>query len=171
MANDPGNGQGNWSHLLWGVGGTMIGAALARSQMEQERKSRAELDDPEQAEDVYEEIGDLLEHWEPEEGYLSEEDMTESLAEYLAENSDWEIQLYQNTPEGKPDILIGDLLAIELKLNPSKNEINRCIGQCSGYSRLWMTWMVIVGAGANRIGRLRDLLADKGLDQIEVWDY
>gem|GEM_PF-5935331 len=28
----------------------------------------------------------------------------------------------------KPDVLIGDLLALELKLNPNKAELDRCVG-------------------------------------------
>jgi hypothetical protein len=171
MANGPKEKTTNWSHLVWGIGGAMAGLWIARNQIEEEKKSRAELDDPEQAQEVYEEMVDLLDGWEPDENCESEDDYTKDLADYLEDNCDWEIQIYENTPEGKPDILIGDLLALELKINPSKNEINRCIGQCAGYSRLWITWMVIIDAGANKIGRLEDLLADKGLDHIEVWDF
>ena len=78
---------------------------------------------------------------------------------------------YPNSPEGKPDILIGDLIALELKVNPSKNEINRCIGQCAGYSRLWITWMIMIDAPSSKIGRLEELLIDKGLEQIQVWNF
>jgi len=93
------------------------------------------------------------------------------LAAYLDENTDWEIEVYPDSPEGKPDILIGDLIALELKINPSKNETNRCIGQCAGYSRLWITWMVIIDAPSSKIGRLEELLIDKGLEQILVWNF
>ncbi len=86
-------------------------------------------------------------------------------------NTDWEIEVYPNSPEGNPDILIGDLIALELKINPSKHETNRCIGQCAGYSRLWITWMVIMDAPSSKIGRLEELLIDKGLEQILVWSF
>src|SRR2546423_14049180 len=91
--------------------------------------------------------------WEPDGSCVTEDDYTEDLAEFLREETEWDIEVCPNTPEGKPDILIGDLLALELKLNPSKNEINRLIGQCAHYSRQWMTWMVIIGAGSNTLGR------------------
>lgn len=86
-------------------------------------------------------------------------------------NTDWEIEVYPNSSEGKPDTLIGDLIALELKINPSKNEINRCIGQCAGYSRLWITWMIMIDAPSSKIGRLEELLIDKGLEQIQVWNF
>jgi len=93
------------------------------------------------------------------------------LVDYLDDNTDWEVEIYSNTPEGKPDILIGDLIVLELKVKPSKNEINRCIGQCAGYSRLWITWMVIIQAPSSKLGRLEELLVDKGLEQIQVWNF
>lgn len=129
------------------------------------------MDYPEAAKEAYDEIGELLDDWEPDADCETEEDYTQDLADYLDANTDWEVEIYPNTPEGKPDILIGDLIALELKVNPSKNERNRCIGQCAGYSRLWITWMVIINASSSKIGRLEELLADKGLEQILVWDF
>ncbi len=160
-----------WDHLVWGIGGAMFGVWYARKQMDDSKKSRAELDDPEQSEEVYEEIGEILNDWEPDESCETEDDYTEDLAEFLREETEWDIEVYPSTPEGKPDILIGDLLALELKISPSRNEINRLIGQCAHYSRQWMTWMVIIGAGSNTLGRLEDVLADKDLDHIELWGF
>lgn len=165
------NENQNWSHLAWAVGGLIAGSWLARNQIEEAKKSRAELDCPEDAEESYDEIGELLDDWEPDAECETEDDYTQDLAAYLDENTDWEIELYPSSPEGKPDILIGDLIALELKINPSKNETNRCIGQCAGYSRLWITWMVIIDAPSSKIGRLEELLIDKGLEQIQVWNF
>jgi len=95
----------------------------------------------------------------------------DDLADYLQDNMDWEIEVAPDTPEGQPDILIGDLLALELKIDPSKNERDRCVGQCAGYSRLWVTWIILIDASASTVGRLEDLLADKGLDRILVWNF
>jgi hypothetical protein len=129
------------------------------------------LDYPEDAKEAYDEIGDLLDNWETDEDCETEDDYTQNLADYLAANTDWEIEIYPNTPEGKPDILIGDLIALELKINPSKNESNRYIGQCAGCSRLWITWMVIIDAPQSKTGRLEELLVDKGLEQVLVWNF
>ena len=165
------NGNQNWSHLAWAVGGLIAGSWLARNEIEEAKKSRAELDCPEDAEEAYDEIGELLDDWEPDAECETEDDYTQDLADYLDANTDWEIEVYPNSPEGKPDILIGDLIALELKINPSRNETNRCIGQCAGYSRLWITWMVIIDAPSSKIGRLEELLIDKGLEQIQVWNF
>jgi hypothetical protein len=161
----------SWSHLLFAAGGIAFGSWLARGQMQESKKSRAEIDDPEGAEEIYSEIGDLLDAWEPKASCVTEDEFTRDLAEWLEENTEWEIELYPNTREGKPDILVGDLLALELKCFPSKGEMDRCIGQCAAYSRRWITWMVIVDASVSKVGRLEDLLADKGLEQIEVWQF
>lgn len=165
------NENQNWSHLAWAVGGLIAGSWLARNEIEESKKSRAELDYPEAAEEAYDEIGELLDDWEPDEDCETEKDFTEDLAAYLYENTNLEIEICPDTPEGKPDILIGDLIALELKINPSKNERNRYIGQCAGYSRLWITWMVIIDAPQSKIGRLEELLVDKGLEQILVWNF
>jgi hypothetical protein len=163
--------QPNWSHLVMAIGGAIAGSWLARRQVKEAKKSRAELDDPDGAREAYEEIGELLDRWEPASDCVTEADYTDDLAAYLNENTDWEIEICPATPEGKPDILIGDLIALELKIDPSKSERDRCVGQCAGYSRLWITWMVTIDASANKIGRIEDLLSDKGLEHIEVWNF
>lgn len=159
----------DWSRLLWGLGGLTAGTLLVENRIAQAKKSRAEIDDPEQVKEACHQISDLLEKWEPDEDCETEDDFTNDLALYLDYNTEWEIEVYPTTPEGQPDILVGDLLALELKLNPGKSERNRLIGQCAGYSRLWVTWAIIIGASESKIGRLVDLLEDKGLEQIAVW--
>lgn len=161
----------NWSHLAWAIGGAAVGSWLARSQSAEAKKSRAELDDPAQAEDVYNDIRDLLDAWEPDPECETEDEFTHDLADYLDEYCDWEIEVYPNTREGKPDIVIGDLLALELKCAPSKGECDRAVGQCAAYSRQWITWLVVIDATATEVGRMQDLLFDKGLEQIEVWHF
>lgn len=171
MTSDSNPKQTNWSHLAWAIGGAVVGSWWTRSQAEEAKKSRAEVDDPDQAEDVYHDICDLLDAWEPGTECETEDDFTQDLADYLKEWSDWEIEVYPSTYEGKPDIVIGDLLALELKRAPSKGECDRAIGQCAAYSRQWITWLVIIDASATEVGRVRDLLLDKGLEQIEVWHF
>lgn len=64
-------------------------------------RSRAEHDDPEGAEAVYGEIGDLLDAWEPDADCGSEDDFTQDLADWLDGNSEWEIEVYPGTREGR----------------------------------------------------------------------
>jgi hypothetical protein len=97
--------------------------------------------------------------------------MSELLPNTLDENSDWNIELWPKTPEGTPDILIEDLLALEFKFNPNKAERDRCVGQCAGYSRLWPTWIILVDTPDSRVGRLEELLQDKGLEHLAVWNF
>jgi hypothetical protein len=171
MSNKPRSQEPNWTNLVWAAGGAIIGVWWVKNQTEDAKKSRAERDDPDGVKEVCEEIAPLLDIWEPDENCQTEGDFVEDLAEYLQANTDWEIEVAPDTPEGQPDILIGDLLALELKINPSKNERDRCVGQCAGYSRLWVTWIILIDASASTVGRLEDLLADKGLDRILVWNF
>jgi hypothetical protein len=171
MSDDSNAKSHNWSHLVWAIGGLMAGSWWARNQIEESKKSRAELESPVEAEEAYSEIRDLLDEWESNPDCETEYDFTQDLADYLEANTEWEVEVCPDTPEGQPDILVGDIIALELKVNLSKSERDRCIGQCAGYSRLWITWMVIIDASANRVGRLRELLKDKGLEHIEVWDF
>lgn len=161
----------SWSHLLCLAGGLVLGSWAARNQIEDSKKSRVEREDPHSAEAVYAEMGEILDCWEPDEECEAEDDFTQDLADWLAEETELEVEVYPSTREGKPDILIGNTLAIELKIAPSKGEMDRCVGQCAAYSRQWITWMVIVDATASEIGRLEGLLVDKGLEQLEVWNF
>lgn len=166
------NSQNNkFKHLMYALGGFAAGTFLVKSQLEASKRSRAEIDAPEECDEVCNEIAELLEDWEPSEGCESEDDLTKDLADYLDEHSEWEIEVYPDSPEGKPDLLIGDLLALEMKVNPGKGERDRLIGQCAGYSRLWVTWALIIDSSESEIGRLVDLLEDKRLEHIAVWSF
>jgi hypothetical protein len=63
------------------------------------------------------------------------------------------------------------LLAIEVKRDLSKAERDRLIGQTAGYSREWVTWIVLVDTPASRVGAVEKLLADKGLSHILVFAF
>jgi hypothetical protein len=151
------------------AGGALAGALWQSNKVAESKKSRAERDDPDGVQEVCEEIYGLLEAWQPGDDYDSENDYTEDLYDYLDTESGWEIEMCPNVSGMQPDILIGDLLAIEIKLNPSKSELDRCVGQCAGYSREWVTWMMLIGVGASRAGWVEKLLEDKGLEHITVW--
>ena len=44
------NGNQNWTHLVWAVGGLLAGSWWARNEIEESKKSRAEMESPEDAE-------------------------------------------------------------------------------------------------------------------------
>jgi len=163
--------QPTLSHLVAAFGGFLFATFAAREALADSKRSRAERDSPEEAEEAFDELSQLLDDWETDPDNESEDDYVRDLANYLDDNTDWEVEICPNSPEGKPDILIGDLIALEVKIDPTKNEINRCVGQCAGYSRLWITWMVIIHSKPSKIGRLRELLEDKGLEHILVFDF
>lgn len=156
---------------MYALGGFAAGTFLFKSQLEASKRSRAENDAPEECDEVCTEIAERLQDLETNENCESEDDFTNDLADYLEEYTQWEIEVYPDSPEGKPDILIGDLLALELKVDPGKGERDRLIGQCAGYSRLWVTWAIIIDSSESKIGRLVDLLEDKGLEHIAVWSF
>lgn len=163
--------KSDYSHFIAIAGGAAFGYWLSTSQADAAKRSRAEIDDPELCDEACGKISELLEDWEPDESCEIEADFTHDLAQYIEEQCDLEIEVFPNSPEGKPDVLVGDVLALELKVGLGKAQRDRLIGQCAGYSRLWITWAIIIDASESELGRLVDLLADKGLEHIAVWGY
>jgi hypothetical protein len=172
-------------HLLWAAGGLLTGAWWVKNQHDEAKKSRAEKDDPDGVEEVCNAFGPILDQWEPEH-FETEDEYVEDLFNYLVddtdeseeedeteedEETDFEIETRPNTPEGQPDILIDDRLAIEVKVNLSKAERDRLIGQTAGYSREWVTWIVLINTSESRVGALERLLAAKGLEHILVFAF
>lgn len=169
--SDNSTNKANNSHLVWAGLGALASAAFISHQSAYAKKSRAERDHPAAVDEVCRDISELLEHLELSGSSFDESVYVDSVAEYLDDNCDWEVQTWPCTPEGNPDILIGDLLALEFKYNPGKGERDRCVGQCAGYSRAWPTWIILLDTPASRIGQLENLLADKGLDHLAIWDF
>ncbi len=169
MANDN-EKKLDLSHLILAGIGALVGSWWVNNQVEESKKSRAEKEYPEEVEEVCKEIWDLINDWRPRD-CESESDYSDDLYSYLDYFSQWEVECYPHTNEGKPDILIEDLLALELKINPSKSERDRLVGQCAGYSREWVTWAIIIDAGASKIGKIEKLLVDKGLEKILVISF
>lgn len=155
------------SHLIVGIGGALAGVWWANSELSEFKKSRAEKDHPDEVAEACEAIGELLDDWAPV-GLQTEAEYTNDLFVYLRDNADFEIEMRPNTLEGFPDILVENLLALEIKLDPKKTERDRLVGQCAGYSRQWVTWAIVIDASASKIGKIENLLADKGLAHILV---
>jgi len=161
----------NLSHLIFGVAGAAIGASVVNHQMDEAKKSRAERENPEEVSEVCRVVWDALDDCELDECNVTEDDYVRDLARYLKDETGFEVEIRPDTREGQPDILVEDCLAIEVKINPRKSERDRCVGQCAAYSREWVTWIVVVDAGGSVVGDCENLLADKGLERIEVWDF
>ncbi len=160
-------------HLLWGGLGLGLGALFVQARHDEAKKSRAEKDDPCGVEEVCNAIAPILDEWEPEE-FESEDDYVGDLVDHLlakTEDTDFSIEMCPSTREGRPDILIDDRLALEVKVNLSKAERDRLIGQTAAYSREWVTWIVLVDTAESRVGALERLLADKDLQHITVWAF
>ena len=147
-----------------------------KNQHDQAKKSRAEKDDPDGVEEVCNAIAPILDDWEPEQ-FETEDDYVEDIFNYLVdetqetEETDFEIEMCPSTHEGKPDILIHDRLAIEVKVNLSKAERDRLIGQTAAYSREWVTWIVLIDTSESRVCALERLLAAKDLQHILVFAF
>lgn len=166
----------NLKRLAFALGGGALGALLLKNHYDEARRSRAEKDDPEGVEWMCAFVGDLLQDWAPR-GYDTEDEYAEALFRYLKravkrefddDEANVEIELWPDTDAGKPDLLIDDLLALELKVNPTGSECDRCIGQCARYSREWVTWIILIDTPSHVVRRLEELLTAKGLNYIDV---
>jgi hypothetical protein len=166
----------NLKRLACVIGGGALGALLLQNHHDEAKKSQAEKDDPQGVESICTVVGNLLERWKPR-GYDTEDGYTKDLHRYLNrvlregldyDDEDFDVALWPSTCEGRPDILINDRLVLELKVNPNKGERDRCIGQCGGYSREWVTWIILIDTPSHVIREIEELLDAKSLDYIDV---
>ena len=166
MAKD-GN-EGSWLFL----GGAAVGAAgyaLWKQHRDDEAaKSRMELDDPELAYEVALQVLDLLGDLEFEGEFGSEAEFHNLVEDYLDKECEYEVEREPSTPYGRPDLLVGGAVAIELKVNLKGNERNRLVGQVLNYSRQWITVVLLADTPRSRVQDLEFLFKDKGIEQIPV---
>jgi len=163
--------KSNNSHLVGARVGALAGVLWSKGKTADSKKSRAERYHPDEVYEVCNDVYELLAGLELYRDFEDENVYARIIAEYLDENSDWNIELWPRTPEGTPDILVEDFLALEFKLNPNKAECERCVGQCAGYSKLWPTWIILIDTPDSRAGRLEELLQDKGLEHLWIWTF
>ena len=157
--------------IIAGAVGAIAGSWWKSVQIEESKKSRAEREDPDFVDEVCSKVNDLFDDLEILEDMEDEDDFRDLLANCLNEETDFEIQVAPSTQFGKPDILIDGTLALEVKYNPSKTEMDRCIGQCANYSREWVTWIVLYDTPNSQINYLSDVLIDKGLSNIPIISF
>jgi hypothetical protein len=160
-----------WLHIIGAGVGFLAGSWWKSNEISESKKSRSEKDEPELVNEIRQEIEELLNDLEVTETPANEDEFRDIVADYLDEYSEYEIEVTPNTLYGNPDILVGGLLALETKYNPNKSEIDRCIGQCAGYSREWPTGILLFDTPSSRVRLLSEILADKGLDYIPVINF
>lgn len=165
----------NKSHIpkliLAGVIGVLAGGWWKSAKIAESKKSRAERESPDFVNEACYKINELLYELKILDEIEDEDDFRDVLAEYLAKYTDFEIEVTPNTLIGQPDILIGGVLALEVKYSPNKSEMDRCIGQCAGYSREWVTWIILYDTPQSRVNYISQVLVDKGLDNIPIISF
>jgi hypothetical protein len=154
--------------ILTGTICAIAGAWWKSQQIDEQKKSRIEKDDPEFVDEVRSKVSDLLNELEIIGDVDSEDEFRDIIADYLEEHSEYQIEVAPHTAFGKPDILIEGTLALEAKYSPDKTEMDRSIGQCANYSREWVTWIVLFDTPQSKGQYLRNVLDDKGLDNIPI---
>ena len=164
MAKDDGS-----KLLLVGALGLGLGAYLESDRRRKQRLSRAEREAPDLVAAVAAEVGELLEDCVLLEEYEREADFRDAIADYLEEHSDLSVEVEASTREGRPDILIEAVLALELKLRPKRTHLQRAVGQTAEYARRWMTWLVLADTSESKVQHLMDLLEDSDMDHVAVW--
>jgi len=109
--------------------------------------------------ELVEEITQLLERCELPQVLPDEASYSEWLSNYFREHSDRDIETEPTTGFGRPDILIDNALAIELKTElEAKSDQDRCVGQCLGYLQGWDTMLVLIDTPRRDSEHLNTLL-------------
>ncbi len=167
--------QNNHNPILPILAGAAIGALAADFWQDhvdaENRKSRAEIEYPEAVEGVFrilEKVGNRI---RLDTSITDENTYRRSMAMQLRFITRFDIEEEPSQFGMKPDILLDGLVAIELKLNPSKTELDRLVGQLVGYAREWATIICLINTPQSAVRRLRGLLEDGGLDHLEIWEY
>ena len=122
-------------------------------------------------EDLTWSVSKVLENLKLSGGSTDERDHVRAVADYLKDNSDWEIELWPSRSEGTPDILIAGQLALDFMYNPNQIECKECIYRCVRFSMPWATWIILIDTPKAIVESLEDQLAKKGLEHIWVWNF
>ncbi len=155
--------------LLMGAAGLGLGAYLEQRRRAKLRLSRAEREEPDVVLEVVAEVGGLLEACVLLEDFKREADFRDAIAGYIQEHSELDVEIEASTREGRPDILVEGVLALELKLRPKRGHLHRAVGQTAEYARRWVTWLVLADTKESKVQHLVDLLADSDMDHVAVW--
>lgn len=163
--------HGNGNGPKWFLGGLVMGLAAAAIKGTNGHSSRMDKEEPELTSEVVDHVSELLDELELPGEIESEQEFHQFLWDYLDEHCQYEVESCPSTPFGCPDLLIAGVLALELKVNPKKNERNRLVGQVLDYGRQWRTWIILLDTPESRVQHLENLLDDNKLGHIPVISF
>ena len=164
-------GSGLLGFLLGGITGGALVKWWLDHQAEEDRKSRAEQDDPEFLQEVLEVLDGFFKRIQFQGDFKDERHIMVALARRLDKVSEFEIEVEPVTPHGKPDILVGAAVALELKKGLTKAEMDRCVSQCAEFAKQWFTIILVFDTPSSMVQRLENHLHDLGLEHIPVVHY
>jgi len=155
--------------LITFVIGVTVGAAVSHFLQEDNPAQQTSFHRLQPPNEVIEQITQILEQCQPDQTFPNENDFGNWLSNYLREHSDYGIETRLYTKFGKPDILVDDTLAIELKKKlTEQRDKDRCVGQCVRYAQRWYTMLVLLDTPASEAHDLDTLLDLAGLEEIPV---
>jgi hypothetical protein len=153
------------------VSGAAVGTAVSHFLQTDSPTQQTSFDRLQPPDKVIEEITQVLNHCEPDQTFSNENTFGDWLSNYLREYSDYGIETRLSTEFGKPDILVDNTLAIELKKDlTEKSDQDRCVGQCIRYAQRWYTMLVLLDTPASEVHDLDTLLDLAGLEEIPIFE-
>jgi len=157
--------------LIAFISGAAVGAAVSCFLQTDSLTQQTNFDRLQPSQKVVEEMTQILNQCKPSRTFSDENAFADWLSNYLREHSDYRIETRPSTEFGKPDILVDNTLAIELKNElTEKGEQDRCVGQCIGYAQGWYTMLVLLDTPRRDRERLDTLLNRPGLEEIPIFE-
>jgi len=158
-----------WLVIAFAIG-VAVGAGVSQFLQTDSSTQPTTLNRLQPPNEVIEEITQILDQCEPDQAFSREDDFGNWLSDYLRERSDYRIETRPSAP--KPDVLVENTLAIELKINPDKSERDRCVSQCVRYvhQQQWDTMVVLLDTPASEVRDLDSLLDLAGLEEIPIFE-
>lgn len=157
--------------LIAFVSGAVVGAAVSHFLQTNSPAQQTSFDQLQPSRKVIEEITQILDECEPDQTFSNENDFGDWLSDYVRERSEYRIETRPSTEFGKPDILVDNTLAIEVKKDlTKKSDQDGCVGRCIGYAQGWYTMLVLLDTSPRVKERLDTLLNRPGLEEIPIFE-
>ncbi len=130
---------------LLGLGAGVVGTLLWSDwSQEQAKRSRAEIEHPDRTTEVLDQLQEIITSVKLALTGNNEAAYRKRIAGYLRKRHGLNVEQEPRVDGRVPDILVEGVVAIEIKLAPKKTEIDRAIGQCVDYAKLWPTILIVV---------------------------
>jgi len=153
------------------VGGVAIGVGFSAWLASERKRSRAEKERPRHTHQVAEEVDELLNELVLDGDIQTEAEFHDALVSYFEDESEFEVESKPRTASGEPDIVLDDVVAIEIKVNPRKSECDRCVGQVGAFAQEWLTLIVLFDTPPTRVRALLRSLENAELSHVPVIDF